>query len=88
VKTLEIFTSNIRKLRLSKNLTQQALSEKGAFGYKYYQSLETGRKKGFTFSTMERLADALGVEPWKLLHPDIVPKPEKQRGRSPRVKRC
>jgi hypothetical protein len=42
---------------------------KAGFTYKYYQSLEAGRKIDFRMSTLQKLARAFALEPWELLHP-------------------
>lgn len=59
----------LRHLRTLCGLTQEAFAEKAGLKYKHYQSLETGRKPDFRISTLEKLADALGIAPWELLHP-------------------
>jgi len=50
-------------------LTQEAFAEKYGFSYKYYQKLESGRKKQIWLGTVERLAKAFGLEAWELLAP-------------------
>lgn len=64
----EIYTENIRRLRMAKGLSQSELSEKAGLSEKYLSSIETGRKTG-SFETMENLARALDVEPYELLIP-------------------
>jgi transcriptional regulator with XRE-family HTH domain len=48
-------------------LTQEAFAEKFGFSYKYYQKIESGRKKQIWLETVERLAKAFGLEVSQLL---------------------
>jgi transcriptional regulator with XRE-family HTH domain len=63
----------VRELREARGLTQEAFAERAGFTYKYYQSLEAGRKIDFRMSTLQKLARAFALEPWELLHPDTTP---------------
>ena len=82
----------LRQLRESCELTQEAFAELADLRYKHYQSVETGRKQDIKISTLEKLAKALGLEPWQLLHPTLpVPavaesKAKYLRSRRPRKK--
>ena len=60
------YTSNIRRLRTSKNMTQAELAEKANLSDKYISYIETGRQWG-SIETLLKLANALGVEPADLL---------------------
>ena len=60
---------NLKRLRLSLGLTQQALAEKADIEYKYYQRVESGRWPGLQLGTVERLSRAVGVEAWELIAP-------------------
>ena len=60
------YTSNIRRLRTSKNMTQAELAEKANLSDKYVSYIETGRQWG-SIETLLKLANALGVEPADLL---------------------
>ena len=61
--------ANLKRLRISQKLTQEAFAEKSGLEYKYYQKIESGRWPGLQLSTIERLAKVLGVEAWELLRP-------------------
>ena len=87
VQTFAVFRENIRRLRLSSGLTQQALAEKTQLSYKYYQNLEAGRLPGLTLATIEKLAATLEVEVWKLFHPDVIPEAKSKRARSEKIVR-
>ncbi len=60
------YTSNIRRLRTQKNMTQAELAEKAELSDKYISYIETGRQWG-SIETLLKLANALGVEPADLL---------------------
>lgn len=53
---------NIAALREKKNMTQEELSEKSGVSRSIVSGLESGRTKQTTVKTLERLADALGVD--------------------------
>ncbi len=65
--------ARIKQLRETKGLTQEAFAEKAGIGYKYYQSVEAGRRRDIRISTVEKLAHALDLEPWQLLNFDFTP---------------
>ena len=87
MKSFPILRKNLRSLRLGLGLTQLALAEKTGLDYKYYQDLEAGRLTGITLATIERLADALDAEVWKLFHPDIIPVAKIKNARSKKIDR-
>ena len=58
---------NVRRLRLLRGFTQQALADRARIEYKYYQNVEAGRWPNLTLSTVQKIADALTVKPWELL---------------------
>ncbi len=60
----------VKRLREKLGLTQEAFAERAGLKYKHYQSVEAGRKPNIQFSTLIKLAEACGVEPWELLHFD------------------
>jgi transcriptional regulator with XRE-family HTH domain len=80
VKPLQNLADNLRRLRARRELTQEGLSEKSGIEYKYLQKIEGASVVGLRMHTLERLADALGVECWELLTPmsDGVTKPVKR----------
>src|SRR5437773_11808334 len=63
--------TRLRELRESNNLTQERFAELSGISYKYYQSVEAGRKRELRLSTLERLAGAYGLEVWELLCPNM-----------------
>ena len=62
--------ARVKQLRESRGLTQEAFAEKSGLGYKYYQSVEAGRRRDIRLSTLEKLAKACGLELWQLLNFD------------------
>jgi transcriptional regulator with XRE-family HTH domain len=60
----EMLGSRLREVRKQKGLRQEDL-EKYGVSYKYYQRIEGG-KVNITLSTIEKIAEALQVEPTEL----------------------
>ncbi len=75
---------NLRNSRLAKGWSQELTAELAGIPYRYLQDIEAQRRPGIRLATIERLAKALGVEPWQLLKPDQYPAPLNKRGRSDR----
>jgi len=69
-RTITPLLKRLRELRLRRGLTQEAFAERYGFSYKYYQAVEAGRKLDLRLSTLERLAEAHGMELWQLLRGD------------------
>jgi transcriptional regulator with XRE-family HTH domain len=70
-KTQKNLVRRLKELRKIHHVTQEEFSEQTGISYKYYQAIETGVKKELRISTLERLADAYGIEVWQLLSPTI-----------------
>lgn len=62
--------SRLRSLRERHGVTQEQFAECAGLSYKFYQSIEAGRKKQLWLETVERLAAGFGVEAWELLGPE------------------
>jgi transcriptional regulator with XRE-family HTH domain len=67
--TQKRLVARLVELRKKHNLTQEGFSERSGISYKYYQAVETGVKMDLRLSTLERLANAYGIEVWQLLSP-------------------
>jgi transcriptional regulator with XRE-family HTH domain len=79
--------ARVKQLRESLALTQEQFAERAGLGYKYYQSVEAGRRRDIRLSTLEKLAKACGLELRELLNFDPPPllaqeDPESDRSRS------
>ncbi len=57
---------NIRKFRLNNDYTQLELSEKAELDVTYLSAIEHG-KRNITLNVLEKIANALNVEPYLLL---------------------
>ncbi len=64
----EVFSSNLKELRIRANVSQMKLAEKADLSVGYICDLESGRRWG-TPETFSKLARALDVNPFELLLP-------------------
>ena len=85
--TVALLRRNLRSSRLSKGLSQQALAELADLTYKYYQEIEAGRISAIKLPTIEKLAKCVGVEPWMLLHPDVIPEVKLKKAPAKKIDR-
>ena len=65
-----IFSSNIKKYRRLKNLTQMALAEKADISVSYLCALEAGDKWG-TPETIVKITASLNISPHQLFLPEV-----------------
>jgi transcriptional regulator with XRE-family HTH domain len=63
-----IYIQNIKRLRLQKTYSQEALAEKAEISPSFLSDIENGKKWG-SFETLIAIANALEVEPYELLLP-------------------
>lgn len=68
----EIVATNIRRLRTERGLTQEALADLVGINRNYVGMLER-QENSPTIDMIERLAEALGVEPTVLLERPTAP---------------
>jgi transcriptional regulator with XRE-family HTH domain len=64
-KTQKNLVKRLKELRKIHGITQEEFSERTGISYKYYQ------EKELRISTLERFADAYGIEVWELLGPEV-----------------
>lgn len=65
---LKVFARNLRAARKRAQLSQEALAEKAGLHPTYIGLLER-EQRSISLLAIERLAKALRMEPWELLHP-------------------
>ena len=71
--TAKRLLARVKHLRLTLGLSQEAFAEKVGLGYKYYQSVEAGRRRDLRLSTLEKLAQGCDLRLWELLNFDVEP---------------
>lgn len=85
--TIEELKTRFRKLREKHMVTQEEFAAFAGLDYKFYQYIESPRKKQIWFETIEKIARTYKMTPWQLLHPDYLefsksPRPTPGRPRS------
>jgi DNA-binding Xre family transcriptional regulator len=61
------FSKRLRELREDRKLTQEELAARSGLDYKHIQRLEGSDPSSPTLATIEKLANALDLQPWQLL---------------------
>jgi transcriptional regulator with XRE-family HTH domain len=61
------FRKNIKLLRVRHALTQEGVAELSGIDYKFYQSIENGRRPNVTLSTLDQIAKVYGLSGDKLI---------------------
>lgn len=69
--TLDRLRTHLRKLREIRSLSQEDVAHLAGIDYKFYQSIEAGRRKELRVSTVERIAKAYGLQAYQLLSPKL-----------------
>lgn len=62
---VKVFGNNLRKYRKERGLSQEAFAEKCGLHRTYISAIECFRRS-IALENVQRIADALGVEPYKL----------------------
>lgn len=62
---VKVFGCNVKKYRLALGLSQEALAEKSGLHRTYISAIECYRRS-IALENIQRLADALGIESYKL----------------------
>lgn len=61
----------LKELRVSAKLTQEEFSECSGISYKFYQHIESGRKKLLRVDTIERVCAAYDIALWQFFSTKI-----------------
>ncbi|MDR2463488.1 MAG: helix-turn-helix transcriptional regulator [Verrucomicrobiales bacterium] len=69
--TIERLRGRLRELRALYGFTQEELAHRAGLDYKFYQSIEAGRRREIRVSTLEKIAKAYRIEVYQLLAPDF-----------------
>lgn len=69
--TIERLRAHLRKLREIRGISQEEFAHLAGIDYKFYQSIEAGRRKELRVSTIERIAKVYDLEVYQLLAPTL-----------------
>jgi transcriptional regulator with XRE-family HTH domain len=83
---LDHLKANIKRLRLTQEMTQERVAMLTNLSYKYFQSLEAGRIDNPTYLSIEKLARLFKVEYWQLFHPAMFPEPKIKKLKPRRIR--
>ena len=67
---IKVFGSNVKYYRQVVGLSQEALAEKCGMHRTYISAIECFRRS-ISLENIQRIADALAIEPYKLLKPHV-----------------
>lgn len=68
---VRVFGSNLKKYRVSIGLSQEAFAEKCGLHRTYISAIECYRRS-IALENVQRIADALEIEPYKLFLEEII----------------
>lgn len=63
---IKIFGTNLKRYRLQMNLSQEKFAEKAGLHRTYISDLERFQRS-IALDNIQKIADAIGIEPYKLL---------------------
>lgn len=64
---VKVFGTNLRKYRINRGLSQEAFAEKCGLHRTYISSVERFQRNIISIENIQRIADALEIESYKLL---------------------
>ncbi|MDR3229188.1 MAG: helix-turn-helix domain-containing protein [Puniceicoccales bacterium] len=76
VNMIPFIAARLRELRARHLFTQEQVAGAAGIGYKYYQLLESGRKKQIWVETVNRLAAVFQIELHEFFAPELAAKPK------------
>lgn len=68
---VKVFGSNLKKYRTAMGISQEAFANKCGMHRTYISAMECYRRS-ISFENIQRIADTLGIESYKLLMEDIL----------------
>ena len=66
---IRVFSENVRRYRMKKNISQEVLAERAGLHRTYISAIECGRRS-IALENIQRIAEALEVETYLLFIPD------------------
>ena len=60
-RTTDFLHKRLKQLREGCGFTQEEFAERAGLTYKYYQAIESGRKRDLRLSTLDKLANGYGM---------------------------
>jgi transcriptional regulator with XRE-family HTH domain len=72
----QIFVQNVRKWRKNRGFSQKSLAERCNAAHSYIRQIESGSGKP-SFAFIGKLADALGIEAYRLFYDETAERGEK-----------
>lgn len=69
--TIERLRGHLRKLREIRGVSQEEFAHLAGIDYKFYQSIEAGRRKELRVSSIEKIAKVYGLQAYQLLGPEL-----------------
>ena len=88
MRDIEELKKRLRLLREKFGLTQQQVAALAGLDYKFYQYIESPRKKQIWLETIARMADVYRMEVWQILHPDFLEHAKRPKVNLPSGQRC
>ena len=86
---MPFIAARLRELRQRHELTQEQVASLAGVGFKYYQSLESGRKKQMWVETVARFSECYGIGLHEFFAPELTAESRVRRAppKSPHYKK-
>lgn len=67
-----VIRSRLKEFRVRHGITQEEFAKRAKLNYKYYQSVEAGRRgAAMRITTLEKIVKPYGIKPHQLIGPSI-----------------